>query len=138
MKNCWLFVDKDKFATVLRNLVSRAISVSNSGQSIDIYFFLRDVVEAVNPSNSLRTQRRGTVSNRSNRIAIDDRTQYETEFERQLREEDEREIERERQLQASCNSKQILRIEIYDSGPTLNEVNNNNNNNLIHNNNNNN
>ena len=120
VKNSWLFVDQPKFVMIFRNLVSRAIDVSSNGQSVDIYFFLKDIVEPINQSNSIRTQRRATASTRSNRVAVDDRLQYETEFERQLREEEEREMERERQMQPS--PKQILRIEIHDSGPALNEV----------------
>ncbi len=107
-----IFADKYKFALVLRNLISRAISVSSDKQEVNIFLYIKDPEppKISSPVNSVRTrERRG--STRSNRIIPD--ASPETDYEREVREEEEREMLRERLILDN----QILRIEIHDSGP---------------------
>ncbi len=109
-----IFADKYKFALVLRNLISRAISVSSDKQEVNIFLYIKDSEppKISSPVNSIRTRdRERRASIRSNRVVPD--ASPEIENERESREEEERDMLRDRLVLDN----QILRIEIHDSGP---------------------
>jgi hypothetical protein len=118
-------VDRQKFRLVLQNLVSRAIDVSYEKQEVDVFVSIIDVeIPKLATANSVHRERRlsSIRSTKSNRVAgeLNANRVGESDYDREVREEEERELERER-LAETSNLNQVLRSGIHDRGPPLTE-----------------
>jgi hypothetical protein len=126
-------VDRQKFSLVLQNLVSRAIDVSYEKQEVDVFVSIIDVeIPKLATNNSVHRERRlsSIRSTKSNRVAgelanANHAPVGESDYDREVREEEERELEREGHAAAPPSSSslanQVLRIGVHDRGPFLTE-----------------